>query len=105
MNTSTGSAVLRGTDAPNRSASFAFGGRRTWLALAALTLVGGAAMNWSWLVAAGIAPLVLAFAPCAAMCAFGLCMKPGAEGCKREDAADATGRMTAAVEPDGSPRA
>lgn len=30
---------------------------------------------WSWLVALGIAPLLLALAPCAAMCALGLCMK------------------------------
>jgi len=41
--------------------------------------VGGAAtlaalaLGWPWLVAAGLAPLILAFAPCAAMCALGLC--------------------------------
>lgn len=46
-------------------------------------LVGGAALaliaagliwQWSWLVAIGIAPLLLSAAPCVAMCAFGLCM-------------------------------
>jgi hypothetical protein len=37
----------------------------------------GLAFNWSWLVAVGAAPLVLALAPCAAMCAFGLCMGMG----------------------------
>lgn len=99
MSTSAGSTGLRGTDAPNRSAFFDFGGRRIWLALAALALVSGAALNWSWLAAAGIAPVLLAFAPCAAMCALGLCMKPGAEGCKRQAAADSSGR-TATVEPD-----
>lgn len=34
----------------------------------------GLALNWSWLVAAGAAPLILSLAPCAAMCALGLCM-------------------------------
>ncbi len=34
----------------------------------------GAALNWSWLVDIGVAPLLLAFAPCASMCAPGLCM-------------------------------
>jgi hypothetical protein len=34
----------------------------------------GLALNWSWLVAVGAAPLVLSLAPCAAMCALGLCM-------------------------------
>lgn len=30
--------------------------------------------GWPWLVAAGLAPLVLAMAPCAVMCAAGMCM-------------------------------
>jgi hypothetical protein len=34
----------------------------------------GLGLNWSWLVAVGAAPLILSFAPCAAMCALGLCM-------------------------------
>ena len=34
----------------------------------------GAALNWSWLVAAGIAPLLLTVLPCAVMCGLGLCM-------------------------------
>jgi hypothetical protein len=86
MNTCIGHAVHESPDAPKRSGSFSFGGRRTWLVLAALALVGGAAMNWSWLVAIGVAPLLLALAPCAAMCAIGVCIEPGAEGCKRSHA-------------------
>lgn len=39
---------------------------------AALTV--GIGYNWSWLVAAGIAPLLLSVLPCVAMCALGLCM-------------------------------
>jgi hypothetical protein len=34
----------------------------------------GLALNWSWLVAVGAAPLILTFGPCVAMCALGLCM-------------------------------
>ena len=32
------------------------------------------ALNWGWVVAVGAAPLILAVAPCAGMCALGLCM-------------------------------
>ena len=46
-------------------------GRRGLLVLAAIVLVAGLALNWSWLVAAGIAPILLALAPCAVMCAAG----------------------------------
>lgn len=48
---------------------------RKVLAVSALLIVGaGLALNWSWLVAAGVAPIILALAPCAAMCALGMCM-------------------------------
>lgn len=50
------------------------GGRRAWLALAALAGLGGLVLNWNWLVVIGAAPLLLALAPCAVMCALGLCM-------------------------------
>lgn len=43
-------------------------------ALVVLALVIGAALNWSWLVAVGIAPLLLTVLPCAVMCGIGLCM-------------------------------
>ena len=58
-------------------------GNRKVLALLAVVLVGtGLALNWSWLVAAGIAPVLLALAPCAAMCALGLCMsRMGGKSC------------------------
>lgn len=50
------------------------GGRRGLILLTVVALGAGLVLNWSWLVAAGIAPLLLALAPCAAMCALGLCM-------------------------------
>jgi hypothetical protein len=43
-------------------------------------LVVGAALNWSWLVAVGIAPLLLTVLPCAVMCGLGLCMHKMAGG-------------------------
>jgi hypothetical protein len=54
---------------------------RTWirsprgLIILAIALVGvGLALGWNWLVAVGAAPLILSLAPCAAMCALGVCM-------------------------------
>ena len=64
-----------------------------------LLLAAGFAWQWSWLVAIGVAPLLVSFAPCAAMCALGLCMNgAGKRGC-------ATARNGSAVRamPQGSP--
>ena len=38
-------------------------------------LAAGLAWQWNWLVAIGVAPLLLSAAPCVAMCAAGLCMR------------------------------
>lgn len=58
------------------------GGRRGLIFLAVAVLGVGAVLNWGWLVAIGIAPILLALAPCAAMCALGLCaMKGGGKSC------------------------
>lgn len=59
---------------------------RKLLAVLAVAMVGvGLALNWSWLVAAGIAPILIALAPCAAMCALGLCMRGmGGKSCSAE---------------------
>ena len=71
------------TDTPDRSltrdtlyaAKYYLGSRRAlFLLLAAALIVGGVALNWGWLVAAGLAPILLSLLPCAAMCALGLCM-------------------------------
>lgn len=51
------------------------GGKRLLLGGLALALIGaGLAWQWSWLVALGVAPLLVSAAPCVAMCALGLCM-------------------------------
>jgi hypothetical protein len=51
-----------------------------------LAIAGGAAgmfVGWDWLVATGLASLILGVLPCVAMCAFGLCagrMMQGRQG-------------------------
>jgi hypothetical protein len=66
---------------PPTSAQSAFAALRTWsgrrlvlLSIAGVAIVVGLGLNWSWLVAAGVAPLLLSALPCVAMCALGLCM-------------------------------
>lgn len=48
-------------------------GRRGLIVVAIAFAGGGLALGWSWLVAVGVAPLILSLAPCAAMCALGVC--------------------------------
>lgn len=56
------------------------------LVAAALAIVTiGIVMNWSVLVAAGIAPVLISALPCALMCALGLCMsRMGKNSCATE---------------------
>ena len=62
----------------------AFRGRRAWALLALAVVAAALYLNWGWLAAVGVAPLLLALAPCAAMCALGLCMgKKGGESCSK----------------------
>lgn len=49
------------------------GNRWVLIALATLAVAAGLMLNWSWLVAAGIAPVLLSVLPCLVMCGFGLC--------------------------------
>lgn len=60
------------------------------LAMAIALAAAGLWFGWPWLVAAGIAPIILALAPCllmcGAMCATNLCMRPKQE--KRSAAAE-----------------
>ena len=46
--------------------------RGLWL-VAALAFGLGLTLKWNWLVAAGVAPIIVSLLPCAAMCAFGFC--------------------------------
>lgn len=66
------------------AARYYLGGRRGLIILAGLALIAGLAMNWSWLVAAGVAPILISALPCAAMCALGLCMnRAGGKSCAK----------------------
>jgi hypothetical protein len=57
-----------------RSVLARIGARRALISLSLATVGAGLALNWSWLTAIGVAPVLVAVAPCAAMCALGLCM-------------------------------
>jgi hypothetical protein len=76
------SATVRAARAAGR---FLLADRRRVFFVAVAALGLGLALNWSWLVAAGIAPLIVGMLPCAAMCAVGLCMGgSGNRSCAKE---------------------
>jgi hypothetical protein len=80
LNPNIQSAVLRQPrDECAGSRGTILGNRNLWLALAAVLLIAGLALNWNWLAAAGIAPLLLVLLPCGAMCALHLCSRKAAE--------------------------
>lgn len=71
-------------DDQRKPAGLRLPGNRQTLLLASLVLFGGgAALNLDWLTAIGAAPLILSLAPCAAMCALGLCMRGGSSACAK----------------------
>ena len=75
------------------TARYYLGNRRGLLILAGLAIVAGLALNWSWLAAAGIAPILISVLPCVAMCALGLCMnKAGGKSCSTGQQADKASR-------------
>lgn len=70
------------------AARYYLGGRRGLFVVATVTIGAGLVFNWSWLVAAGIAPILLTALPCVAMCALGLCMnKMAGQSCSTETTA------------------
>jgi len=73
-------------------------GMRGLVILGAAVIAVGLALNWSWLVAIGVAPLLLTVLPCIAMCALGLCMMPKHEASpERQEMTDDTHRENAAL--------
>lgn len=89
------------------------GSLRYWLTgrralVAGVGVVGvGAALNWEWLVAAGLAPLILTVLPCAAMCALGIwCAKGDANAsCSKTGPTDRVRDLEAEASPPQSPAA
>jgi hypothetical protein len=57
-----------------RTASARIGTRGIAIALGLAAIAAGIALNWGWLTTIGVTPMLVAAAPCAAMCALGLCM-------------------------------
>ena len=90
-----------------RAPRYYLGGRRGLLILAGVALLAGLTLNWSWLMAAGIAPILLSVLPCAAMCALGICMnKMSGKSCATEaNASESAAMATREVSPDRSPAA
>ena len=81
-------------------------GRGRALILLGLALAGaGVALNWSWLAAIGVAPVLLSLAPCAAMCALGLCMSKmaGGKSCSNAQQPANTASQIAAPKTDVNP--
>jgi hypothetical protein len=57
-------------------------GRRALIAVGIVVMASGLYVSWGWLAAVGLAPILVAVAPCAAMCALGLCMnRMGRDSC------------------------
>lgn len=57
-------------------------GRRKFILLGAAALAISLILSWNWLVAAGLASLLLTALPCIVMCAAGLCMNRMSHGSK-----------------------
>ena len=57
-----------------RTAGARLGARRIAITLGLAAVAAGIALSWGWLTAIGVTPVLVAAAPCAVMCALGLCM-------------------------------
>ncbi len=76
-------------------------GWRLPLAVGLLAIAAGLAWQWSWLVAIGVAPVLLSVGPCVAMCGLGLCMAgTGGRACQTDAVGNASSTaITQAVAP------
>jgi len=94
---------LEASDTTTRAATQAFPpwgrlNRRTiFIALGVAGVASGLFLGWDSLVAAGLAPILLAVLPCAAMCALGLC----ANRLGQKDACASSGEASAPKAPNG----
>ncbi len=83
------------------------GGRTGVIVSLGLLAAVGLVLGWSWLVAVGIAPLLVAVLPCAAMCALGVCAsRLGGRSCSSEaDAKAASHEPSASLQASARPPA
>lgn len=57
------------------AARYYFGNRWVLLALGSVAVIAGLSFGgWGWLVAAGLAPVILSILPCLVMCGLGVCV-------------------------------
>ncbi len=76
---------------------------RKWLlGLAAVALIAGVVFNWSWLVAAGVAPLLVGILPCAAMCGLHLCSRKSGTPLERRSKPE-TAPLRTSLQPTAEP--
>lgn len=68
-------------------------GRRRWLLLGLVVLLAALWLGWDWLAAVGALPVLLALAPCVAMCAVGLCMRGGTGGSCAQQPGNLSGKQ------------
>jgi len=66
--------------------------------------IAGLALGWDWVVAAGLAPLVVSFFPCVAMCALGMCAMRGQKSCQGEGATPRNGNAGQSAQTTEPPR-
>jgi len=79
------------------------GSRRALIVLGTVAAGSGIVFGWSWLVTIGVAPILLALAPCAAMCALGVCMsRMGGKSCSSQGAESPDPRATGTDAPSAS---
>lgn len=73
------SDIVRPSPTPTTGAQLRswFGSRWGLIISGGVIVVAGLALGWNWLTALGVAPVILSLAPCAVMCAAGMCMAMG----------------------------
>ena len=111
MNTSEAARVIaaRQKDTERTGTSFAqavvnalwpwLHNRRALMILAAVVVtVGGLALGWNWLVAVGLAPILIAMLPCVAMCAVGLCAMKGSQTCSKSESGEVHPNVSASAD-------
>src|SRR6266511_2883997 len=80
-------------------ARYYLGNRWVLLALGAGVLLAGIGLNWSWLVAADIAPILISVLPCLVMCGLGACMLCRSGEKQSTSQRDAAGASTSPAAP------
>ncbi len=81
------------------AARYYLGNRWALLGLGSLAVIAGLSFGgWGWLVAAGLAPVILSVLPCLVMCAFGICMMGRSDKSQASPPRDTTGVTTSSTD-------